>query len=95
MGKAFLVLLLTIGCIFTKAYAASPSLTCPTGYIEIEAPYITIAETTCPSGQTNIGIAYSCLESSPTFSCIMYAPADVTYSDESGSYTFTSACPLE
>lgn len=97
MKTNFLVfLLIIIGSIFIKqAYAAPPSSNCPTGYTAIEEPYITIAETTCPSGQIVIDDANSCLESSPNFSCIMYAPADVTYSDESGSYTFTSACPLE
>jgi len=76
------------------AYAAAPSTSCPTGYIAIDEEYITIA-TNCPSGTISIGTAESCLVSSPAGDCIMYAPAGVSYTDESGTYEFTDACAME
>ena len=76
------------------AYATAPSTSCPTGYIAIDEPQITIA-TSCPSGTTAIGTAESCLVSNPAGNCIMYAPAGVSYTDESGTYEFTDACAME
>lgn len=77
------------------AFAAAPSTSCPAGYVAIVETYMTIADSTCPSGYTSAGTAYSCLVSSPTGSCIMYAPTDTAYTDETGTYEFTSACPME
>ena len=76
------------------AYATAPSTSCPTGYIAIDEPQITIA-TNCPSGTTAVGTAESCLVSNPAGNCIMYAPAGVSYTDESGTYEFTDACAME
>lgn len=73
--------------------AAAPSTSCPTGYIAIDEEYLTIA-TTCPSGTVSAGDAESCLVSSPAGDCIMYAPAGVSYTDDSGTYEFTEACPM-
>ena len=77
------------------AFADAPSTSCPSGYIAIDAPYITVA-TNCPSGTVEIGDndAYSCLVSSPASNCIMYAPAGVSYTDGTGTYEFTDACPM-
>ncbi|MBQ3038964.1 MAG: hypothetical protein IJD41_00195 [Alphaproteobacteria bacterium] len=76
------------------AYATAPSTSCPTGYIAIDKPQITIA-TSCPSGTTAIGTAESCLVSNPAGDCIMYAPAGVSYTDDTGTYEFTDACAME
>ncbi|MBR2393154.1 MAG: hypothetical protein IKB05_01545 [Alphaproteobacteria bacterium] len=75
------------------AYATAPSTSCPTGYIAIDEPQITIA-TSCPSGTISVGTAESCLVSSPSGDCIMYAPAGVSYTDDIGAYEFTDACPM-
>ena len=72
----------------------APATDCPSGYIAIDRPYITLA-TSCPSGTTAIGDAESCLVSNPAGDCIMYAPAGVSYTDESGTYEFTDACAME
>ena len=79
----------------STVYAAAPSTSCPAGYVAVVESYMEIADSTCPSGYTSAGTADSCLISSPAGSCIMYAPTGVTYTDSSGSYEFTSACPLE
>ena len=76
------------------AYATAPSTSCPTGYIAIDEPQITIA-TNCPSGTTAIGTAESCLVSNPAGDCIMYVPAGVSYTDDTGTYEFTDACAME
>ncbi|MBE6459358.1 MAG: hypothetical protein E7009_00010 [Alphaproteobacteria bacterium] len=76
------------------AYATAPSTSCPAGYIAIDEEYITIA-TTCPSGTVSVGVAESCLVSNPAGDCIMYAPAGVSYTDESGTYEFTDPCAME
>ncbi|MBP3316511.1 MAG: hypothetical protein J6L70_02850 [Alphaproteobacteria bacterium] len=80
-------------CVPIVAHAAAPSVSCPSGYIAIDSPYITIA-TSCPSGTVSVGTAESCLVSSPSGDCIMYAPAGVSYTDDSGTYEFTDACPM-
>lgn len=79
-----------------SAFAATPSTSCPAGYVAIKETYITIADNSCPSGTTSVGTAYSCLTgTSPTGACIMYAPTGISYTDSSGTYEFTSACPME
>ena len=77
------------------AFAAAPSTSCPAGYVAVVESYMEIANSTCPSGYTSAGTADSCLISSPAGSCIMYAPANTQYTDASGTYEYTAACPLE
>ena len=77
------------------AFAAAPSTSCPSGYITIVEEYMTISDTSCPGGYVSVGVADSCLVSSPSGSCIMYAPANTQYTDLLGIYNFTAACPLE
>ena len=77
------------------SFATAPSTSCPSGYVAIEEEYMNIANTSCPSGYTSAGTAASCLITSPTGSCIMYAPANTEYDDVAGVYLFTAACPLE
>ena len=91
--KRVIVLFLAITPI--GAFAAAPSTSCPSGYATIEEEYMTIADGSCPTGYTAVGTADSCLISSPAGSCIMYAPANTQYTDESGTYEFEQACPLE
>ena len=68
--------------------------TCPSGYIAIDRPYITLA-TSCTSGTIAVGTAESCLVSNPAGDCIMYAPVGMSFTDESGTYEFTDACAME
>lgn len=82
-----------IACAPIVAHATAPSTSCPAGYIAIDEEYITIA-TNCPSGTISAGTAESCLVSNPAGSCIMYAPAGVSYTDDTGTYEFTDACPM-
>lgn len=77
------------------AFADEPSTSCPSGYETITETYIEIANSSCPSGYTYVGTATSCLISSPSGSCMMYAPTGISYTDSSGTYQFTSACPLK
>ena len=77
------------------AFAAAPSTSCPSGYVAIEETHMIISDSACPTGYTTAGTATSCLVSSPSGSCIMYAPANTQYTDESGTYEYTAACPLE
>lgn len=76
------------------ARGTEPATTCPAGYLQIDEPLIVIANDTCPSGYTTAGRAESCLVSSPQGVCMMYAPTDTSYSDDTGSYTYTTICPL-
>ncbi|MBP3316549.1 MAG: hypothetical protein J6L70_03040 [Alphaproteobacteria bacterium] len=86
-------IIILLACVPLLAHAAAPSTTCPSGYVTINSPNITIA-TTCPSGYISIGTAESCLVESPSGNCIMYAPAGVDYTDDTGTYEFTDACPM-
>ena len=77
------------------AFAAAPSTSCPSGYVAVVEEHMDIANNSCPSGYTSAGTATSCIVSSPSGSCIMYAPANTTYSDSAGSYVFEQACAME
>ncbi|MBP3316335.1 MAG: hypothetical protein J6L70_01910 [Alphaproteobacteria bacterium] len=77
-----------------SAMAAAPSTSCPTGYIAIDEPQITIA-TACPSGTISVGTAESCLVESPAGDCIMYAPAGVSFTDDAGTYEFAEPCAMQ
>ena len=81
-------------CVPLATHATTPSVSCPSGYIAIDAPYITIA-TSCPSGYTAVGDAASCLVSSPSGDCIMYAPVGMSFTDNSGTYEYTEPCALQ
>ena len=91
--KRIFILIMSIAPI--GAFAAAPSTTCPAGYVAVVESYMEIADRACPIGYTYVGTANSCLISSPAGSCIMYAPTNTTYTDDTGSYEFTSACPLK
>lgn len=91
--KRIMILILAIAPM--GAIAAAPSTSCPSGYATIEEEYLIISDGSCPSGYTSVGTADSCLVASPSGSCIMYVPTGVSYTDASGTYEYTSACPLE
>ena len=91
--KRIIVLVLAIAPM--RAIAAAPSTLCPSGYVAVVEEHMDIANSSCPSGYTSAGTATSCLASSPGGSCIMYAPANTTYSDDTGSYVFEQACAME
>ena len=93
MMKRFVFVLLAI--VPVGAIAAEPSTSCPSGYVTVTEEYMTIANgSSCPSGYTAAGTATSCIASSPGGSCIMYAPAGVSYTDSTGTYEFDQACAL-
>ena len=73
----------------------APSTSCPSGYTAVVEEHMDIANTSCPSGHTSAGTATSCLVTSPDGSCIMYAPAGVSYTDATGTYEFEQACAME
>ena len=89
------IIMLYMAFMVNSAFAATLSTSCPTGYVTIIETHMTIATSTCPSGYTSAGTATSCLVSNPDGSCIMYAPTGVSYTDSTGTYEFTSPCPLE
>lgn len=93
--KRIIVLYLAIAPVC--AIAAEPSTSCPSGYVAVVEEHMDIANTSCPSGYgyTSAGTATSCIASNPGGSCIMYAPANTTYSDNTGSYVFEQACAME
>ena len=91
--KRIIVLVLAIAPM--GAIAAGPSTSCPSGYVAVVEEYMDIANSSCPSGYTSAGAATSCLASSPGGSCIMYVPVGVSYTDATGTYEYTEACPME
>ena len=89
------IIVLVLAIVPVGAIAAAPSTSCPSGYTAVMEEYMIIADGACPSGYTSAGTATSCLASNPGGSCIMYAPANTTYSDSTGSYVFEQACAME
>ena len=92
MKRIFILIMVIVP---VGAFAAEPSTSCPSGYVAVVEEYMDIADGSCPSGYASAGTADSCLVSSPSGSCIMYAPANTQYTDLLGIYNFTAACPLE
>lgn len=88
--KKYLILFLLLPCV---AKAETPSTTCPTGFVAVDETYLSIA-TSCPTDTHSAGTADSCLETSPSGTCVMYIPAGTSYSDDSGTYEYTEPCPL-
>ena len=89
------IFILILAIVPVGAIAAAPSTSCPSGYVAVVEEYMEIANSSCQSGYTSAGTADSCLILSPAGACIMYAPANTEYSDSTGIYEFTAACPLE
>ena len=92
MKRIFILFFAIAPC---ASFAVAPSTSCPSGYVAVVEEYMDIADGSCPSGYASAGTADSCLVSSPSGSCIMYAPANTQYTDLLGIYNFTAACPLE
>lgn len=88
------VLIFGLMILALPAMAAGPSTTCPSGYVTIEDKYITLADSACPSGSYRVADVTSCLISSPSGYCYMFAPTDITYSDTKGAYRYSQICPL-
>ena len=93
MKQAILFLLMMT--VHINAIAAALSTSCPVGYTAVGEEYLIIADGVCSAGYTAVGTADSCLVSSPSGSCIMYAPAGVSYTDGIGTYEFVQACAME
>ncbi len=91
--KRIIVVIMVIAPI--GAIAAAPSTSCPSGYVAVVEEYMTIANSSCPTGYTSAGTADSCLVSTLSGSCIMYAPTGISYTDASGTYEYTAACAME
>ena len=91
--KHIMILIMALAPI--GAIAATPSTSCPSGYVAIVEEYMEIANSSCPTGYTSAGTADSCLVSTPSGSCIMYAPTGISYTDASGTYEYTAACAME
>ena len=89
------IFILIMAIVPVGAFAVAPSTSCPSGYVAVVEDSMTIANSSCPSGHMSAGTATSCIASSPGGSCIMYAPANTTYSDNTGSYVFEQACAME
>ena len=89
------IVVLVLAIVPIGAIAAGPSTSCPSGYTAVVEDSMTIASSSCPSGYTSVGTATSCLASNPGGSCIMYAPAGVSYTDNTGTYEYTEACAME
>lgn len=83
------------GFISVSAYAAAPATTCPAGYTTVNQSDIMLGSgTTCPAGYVAAGTVASCLATSLTGDCMMYAPMGVLYDDATGSYQWNVDCPL-
>ena len=93
MKKILISFLILTPC---AAIATEPSTSNPSDYTQINEEHLILADGACPTGYTSVGTAESCLVGTPpAASCIMYAPTNTEYSDISGAYKFTAACPLE
>lgn len=75
------------------------STECPSGYIAINLPYVSIAMQ-CPSGTVALGEEYLGVDDVPceyigrNGICMMYMPAGNSYTDSVGTYEYTEPCAL-
>ena len=89
-----LVCLLVGIIVSTSAMAAAPGTSCPSGYVAINETAMIVADGACPTGYRSVGDAVSCLLPTPAGVCMMFAPADTAYSDDTGVWRFEDICPL-
>lgn len=87
----FIVSVVTCG----MAYGAAPVTICPDGLTAIEETFMLLANSSCETGFTSVGTAESCLDNFFLGSCMMYVPAGMEYSDDTGMYQYAEICPLE
>ena len=98
--KKFLILI-SLTCIPQNLIAAAPPTQCPDGFTTINKRYGYFYATgsSCPSNMTATGTTIVCGTIYPNNkaegSCILYAPANTPYTDNTGTYEFVEACPLE
>lgn len=78
-------------CFVWPVFAGAPSTSCPDGLVAIRENDVVIA-TECPRGTVGVTIT-SCLETAVD-GCYMYAPVGMSYTDDTGTYEFTEACPM-
>ncbi len=91
-----LIFFLMFFCFITDSFSASLITECPSGFIAVEEEDYNIVDEaeSCPTGtQVISGYNNSCIDNSG-FDCVMYAPADIQYTDETGTYIYTEICPL-
>ena len=74
------------------AYSVAPSTSCPTGYVTVTRSNFIMA-TACPTGYVAARKLNSCLNNA-TYDCWLYAPAGMSFTDESGTYEYTDVCPM-
>lgn len=86
---------LVMGVLSGVANAAAPSTTCPAGYITVTDRYVVLGDTCTNYYQVSNSSISSCLTgTSHGAKCWMYAPANTNFTDGTGTYHFTNACPL-
>lgn len=77
--------------------AASPSTSCPAGFVAVEEEAMSLSTNLCPSSHTSTGVTYSCLQSDIYLvngSCIMYAEGG-PWTDNTGTYELVGPCMLQ
>lgn len=91
-----LVFFLMFFCFIIDSFGGSPITECPSGFIAVEEENYNILDETasCPIGTQAISVYNNSCSDDPSFDCIMYAPSNTQYTDETGTYIYTEICPL-
>jgi len=92
--KKIILLCLIVMPLGALGALGEPSTSCPMGMLKIRQNYINLATTTCPAGTVKVGTIQNC-QSINQGICALYIPANSTYSDSTGTYTYTDICPYE
>lgn len=105
MNKKLVLLLFFIGPLSVYADVVSPNTTCTLG-MTVHMPEVRF-DSECSPGDIRLGrwgqqyrakLFDGCLDTeqmNTVYHCIMYAPAATAYSDETGDYSYDSACLME
>lgn len=83
-------------CVAAELRSDCPETEWDVGYIQVEKGRVSLYEDECPDGYIDVGVvSASCSVGEPMGYCYMYAPAGVSYTDESGLFEYTEFCEME
>lgn len=94
--KKYFVLFIMLFAVGSARATDKMITSCPDGYTQITFQYATVASAANVNYPVSAGKIPSCLDDSEFLApvCALYAPVGLSFTDDSGSFEFETACPL-
>lgn len=92
--KKYFVLFIMLFAVGSARATDKMITSCPDGYTQITFQYATVASASSVNYPSMGPTIPSCLDGSDDGVCALYAPVGMSFTDDSGSFEFETACPL-